>query len=436
MLDNLLSLDNISFLLVFIEGFLSFLSPCVIPLIPIYMSYLAGNAKQTDEEGRITYKQTAVFIHTIFFVLGISFAFFLLGMTFTALGTFFKTNQLLFTRIGGILIISLGLYQVGLLDIKFLHKERKLRLNLINRQMNPLAAFIMGFTFSFAWTPCVGPALSSVLILASGAKSSLIGNLLVLIYAVGFIIPFLLLGLFTSQVLNFLKSKQKLLKYTVKIGGVILILIGIMTFTGWMNGISKYLNKISQPLGSKQEEQNEDTISDKEISKDDNSNDDNSPNNTSEEKEKFPAIDFTLKDQYGNEHTLSDYKGKVVFLNFWATWCNPCLREMPDIEKIYKQYGKNQEEVIILAVANPSSDEYPNNADVSKDEIIAFLDENGYTFPVVFDETGNLLSEYLISAFPTTFLIDKEGNISGYAPGMLTKDMMDNVIEQTLNSTQ
>jgi cytochrome c-type biogenesis protein len=109
---------------------------------------------------------------------------------------------------------------------------------------------------------------------------------------------------------------------------------------------------------------------------------------------------------------------------------------MPDIEKIYKQYGKNQEEVIILAVANPSSDEYPNNADVSKDEIIAFLDENGYTFPVVFDETGNLLSEYLISAFPTTFLIDKEGNISGYAPGMLTKDMMDNVIEQTLNSTQ
>ena len=179
MLDNLLSLDNISFLLVFIEGFLSFLSPCVIPLIPIYMSYLAGNAKQTDEEGRITYKQTAVFIHTIFFVLGISFAFFLLGMTFTALGTFFKTNQLLFTRIGGILIIALGLYQVGLLDIKFLHKERKLRLNLINRQMNPLAAFIMGFTFSFAWTPCVGPALSSVLILASGAKSSLIGNLLV-----------------------------------------------------------------------------------------------------------------------------------------------------------------------------------------------------------------------------------------------------------------
>ena len=134
----------------------------------------------------------------------------------------------------------------------------------------------------------MGPALSSVLILASGAKSSLIGNLLVLIYAVGFIVPFLLLGLFTSQVLNFLKSKQKLLKYTVKIGGVILILIGIMTFTGWMNGISKYLNKISQPLGSKQEEQNEDTISDKEISKDDNSNDDNSPNNTSEEK--FPVM--------------------------------------------------------------------------------------------------------------------------------------------------
>ena len=454
MLENLITLDNISFFLVFIEGLLSFLAPCVIPLIPIYMSYLAGNAKQIDENGQITYRRLTVFLHTMFFVLGISFAFFLLGMAFTALGSFFQTNQLLFTRVGGILIFTLGLYQVGLLDFKFLQRERKIRLNFGKRNMNPLAAFIMGFTFSFAWTPCVGPALSSVLILASGAKSALIGNLLVLLYAIGFIIPFLLLGLFTTQVLNFLKTRKNFLKYTVKLGGIILIIIGIMTFTGWMNGISKYLNKISQPLGSKQEQrddlvEDEDKISSYEdenytddedmTDTDSNANEnDNEANRQSETKEKeiFPAIDFTLTDQYGEEHTLSDYKGKVVFLNFWATWCPPCIKEMPDIEQIYEEYGRNQEDVIILGVANPSSEQYPHNADESKDDIIAFLDDNGYTFPVVFDETGDLLREYFINAFPTTFLIDKEGNIYGYAAAMLSKDMMQNVIRQTLDSTE
>jgi cytochrome c-type biogenesis protein len=95
-------------------------------------------------------------------------------------------------------------------------------------------------------TSCVGPALSSVLILASSARTSLIGNGLVLVYAIGFVIPFLLLGLFTTQVLNFLDKHRKLMKYTVKAGGIILILMGIMTFTGWINGISAYLNSTVQ----------------------------------------------------------------------------------------------------------------------------------------------------------------------------------------------
>ncbi len=464
MFENLVSLDNISYILVFLEGLLSFLSPCVIPLIPIYMSYLAGNAMEKDEEGKISYKRATVFFHTVFFVLGVSFAFFLLGMAFTTLGTFFNKNQLLFTRIGGIVITILGLYQIGLLDFKFLKKERKFHFKFGKGKMNPVVAFFMGFTFSFAWTPCVGPALSSVMILASSAKSTWVGNLLVLLYAIGFIIPFLLLGLFTTEVLNFLKSKQKLLKYTVKIGGLILIIIGVMTFTGWMNGISKYLNKISQPLGSNQEQQIDDAeIIDKEqdivpseaneadnvINETDEqkveadlSNEEDEPGSSTNEqpdktqKEIFPAIDFTLTDQYGNMHTLSDYKGKVVFLNFWATWCPPCKKEMPDIESIYTKYGENKEDVIILGVANPSSDKYPNNQDVSKEDITAFLDNNGYTFPVVFDETGDLLREYFISAFPTTFLIDTDGNIHGYVASMLTQDMMDSVIKQTQDSTK
>jgi cytochrome c-type biogenesis protein len=472
MASGLFTTQHISFFLVFLEGLLSFFSPCVIPLIPIYMSYLAGNAKQILDDGTITYERKKVFLHTVFFVLGISSAFFILGMSFTALGSFFKTNQLLFTRIGGLLIILLGLIQVGFLDFKFFQKERRLNLNIGDKKINPIIAFLMGFTFSFAWTPCVGPALSSVLIMASGSGSSFAGNLLVLVYSFGFVIPFLLLGLFTTQALNFLKKHQKLLKYTVKAGGVLLILIGIMTFTGWMNGISSYLNRFvpQSSLESKEDTEESNDISstppDANNEASDNNTDGTSNNNsntntesandpdgasangetsdnstknensTAPEETKSPAFDFTLVDQYGDEHTLSDYKGKVVFLNFWATWCPPCKKEMPDIEALYNEYGKNEGDVIILGVANPASEEYPNNSDVTKKEVIAFLDDNSYTFPVVFDVTGDVLSNYFISAFPTTFLIDKEGNVYGYASGTLTKDIMTNAIEKTIASTK
>lgn len=461
---------NVSFILVFMEGILSFFSPCVVPLIPIYMGYLAGNAKQTLEDGTITYDRKMVFFHTVFFVLGISSAFFLLGISFTALGTFFKTNQMLFTKIGGILIILLGLVQVGFLEFKFLQRERKFHLNLGNRRINPLIAFLMGFTFSFAWTPCVGPALSSVLIMASSSSNSLLGNLLVLLYAAGFVIPFLLLGLFTTQALNFLKKHQKLLKYTVKAGGILLIIIGIMTFTGWMNTISAYVNRfVPQTSQSSQNGQpsKENTTentgtgktpednSSESFSKDSQGgaadtaeNSSQAPSNAGEadnsgsssdnsaDQKTIPAFDFTLVDQYGNEHTLSDYKGKVVFLNFWATWCPPCKKEMPDIEQFYQNSGKNQEDIIVIGVANPASTEYPKNADVSKEEIISFLEENNYTFPVVFDESGEVLADYYISAFPTTFFINADGNIYGYIPSMMTRDMIDNAIQQTIDSTK
>lgn len=422
MLDGFVAANGVSFILVFLEGILSFFSPCVIPLIPVYMGYLAGSGKRINEDGTVTYDRKKVFSHTMFFALGISFAFFILGMSFTTLGSFFSNNKLLFTRIGAILIVILGLFQLGIFDFSFLQKERKIRFKLADKKMNPILALIMGFTFSFAWTPCIGPALSSVLIMASGATTSVEGNLLVLVYAIGFLIPFLLLGLFTTQVLNFLKSKQKLLKYTIKAGGVILIIMGIMTFTGWMNNISGYLNSFSFNQQSSSQE-----VSDKTKK---------SEAGNSSETTTITAFDFTLTDQYGNKHTLSDYKGKVVFINFWATWCSPCKKELPDIEELYNEYNLNQDEVVFLGIANPSSKEYPNNQDNEKETIKALLDDKGYTFPTLFDETGEVLKNYKISAFPTTFMIDKEGNIVGYVPGMMTKDIMVNVINQTLESTE
>lgn len=130
---------------------------------------------------------------------------------------------------------------------------------------------------------------------------------------------------------------------------------------------------------------------------------------------------------------MSDYQGKVVFLNFWATWCPPCKREMPDIEALYKELGENSGDVVILGVANPKTKNAPYNRELDEQGVRQFLADNGYTFPVVMDGDGQLLGQYGIQAFPTTFMIGADGNVFGYVSGALTKSMMENIIEQTKN---
>jgi len=232
---------NVSTMLVFLEGFISFFSPCVLPLIPVYMSYLAGNGKRVNSDGTITYERKKVLFNTLFFVLGISSVFFILGLSFSALGIFFNKNRDIFSKIGGAIIVILGLVQLDIIKLNFLKMEKRINMD-IGGKMNPILAYIMGFTFSFAWTPCVGPALASVLILASNAENAFAGNMLVFVYALGFIIPFIILGIFTTETLNFFKEKRNLVKYTIKLGGFILVIIGIMTFTGTFTAISRKLS--------------------------------------------------------------------------------------------------------------------------------------------------------------------------------------------------
>lgn len=430
---------SISALTVFLQGLISFLSPCVLPLVPLYIGYLSGGAQTVDPDGTIRYQRKKVLINTLFFVIGISFAFFLLGFGFTALGRFFSGNRTMFARIGGVLIILFGLFQLGLFGSKVMGKEHRLPFNTGKLAMNPLVALLFGFTFSFAWTPCVGPALSSVLLMASSAKSSATGFLLIGLYTIGFILPFLAVGFFTTTLLNFFKQHQKVVKYTVKVGGVLMILMGVMMVTGWMNGVTGYLSKLSGGTNVSSEKtpgkKNKDKSSDDNKASDKDkkdSEDSDKADSKSSENDKQKAPDFTLTDQFGKQHKLSDYRGKVVFLNFWATWCGPCRQEMPDIQALYEERGKNSKDVVVLGVANPKTDKNPNNSDVSEKEVKEFLEENSYTYPVAMDTTGDIFSQYGITSFPTTFMIDKDGNVFGYASGTLTRSVMDDIVKQTI----
>ena len=393
---------------VLLQGFISFFSPCVLPLLPLYIGYLSG--------GTGKWKEGKVLRHTLFFVLGISATFFILGLGVSTLGTFFSSNQALFARIGGVIVFFFGLYQLGVFgNSDVLSQEKRLPFRLDRFAMSPWTAFVMGFTFSFAWTPCVGPTLTSVLLMAATAETRTKGMALIGVYTLGFVIPFLLVGIFTTRVLGFFKKHMSVVQYTVKIGGILMVIMGVMMFTGTMNN---YTNYLSVAPGVESEHEADHTIINESEDETDTAQDDN-------EVSLSPALSFELVDQYGNTHTLDEYKGKVIFLNFWATWCGPCRAEMPEIQDLYEKY-KDSEDVVVLGVAAPSMGQ-----EISKQGIAGFLETNGYTYPVLMDTNWELFKGYGISAFPTTFMIDTDGNVYGAIRGQLTYDIMEDIIRQT-----
>ena len=427
---------GISALTVFLQGLFSFFSPCVLPLVPLYLGYLAGglntggNAKNdADMRANPGFRERMrLFVRVLCFTIGISGAFFVLGLGASAAGSFFRENRMLFARIGGVIVILFGLYQLGVFgSSRALGTEHRLPVRLEKMTMSPVTALIMGFTFSFAWTPCVGPALTSVLLMAGSAQSGGMGFLLIGVYTLGFILPFLAAGIFTASLLAWFKKHGRVVRYTVKIGGVLMILMGLLMFTGKMNDITGYLSTAG---GSTAEETagNEEDAAGNEGDITGNEEDEDAGQNE-ETAETVRAYGFELSDQYGNTHTLEQYEGKVIFLNFWATWCGPCRNEMPEIQKLYEEYAAQGEdaEVAILGVAGPGM-----GGEGSAEDITAFMEENGYTYPVLMDETGEMFSYYGISAFPTTFMIDREGNVFGYVSGQLTEDIMRSIIDQTL----
>ena len=432
---------SVPVLTVFLQGLVSFFSPCVLPLLPLYIGYLSGGTGKRGEDGRIHYERKKVMIHTLCFVIGVSFAFFLLGFGFSAMGNFFKSNQLMFARVGGILVVLFGLYQLGFFGTsQVLGKERRLPFKLDALAMSPFTALLMGFTFSFAWTPCVGPALASVLLMAASASTKAMAFGLIGVYTIGFVLPFLAVGLFTTSLLEFFKTHVNVVKYTVKVGGVLMLVMGLLMFTGRMNAVTGYLSTFQAPFGASDDKTaggngGDDTslgqgAADQGMGEEetDTSAAHTGADEGTAEEQTLPAIDFTLTDQYGNTHTLSDYKGKTVFLNFWATWCPPCRAEMPDIQKLYETYDtEGDDALVVLGIAAPGM-----GSERSEEGIKDFLDEHGYTYPVLMDTTGDIFMGYGVFSYPTTFMIDKDGNVFGYASGQLSEDMMKSIIKQTM----
>ena len=225
-------MENISIAIAFGAGVVSFLAPCVLPIIPGFLSYLAGASLKESES-----KRKEIFLNSLFFVLGFSVIFAILGVLLNTLLEAIAYDVLAWlSRVGGAIIIFFGLYLTGLIHIPFFEREHKFKIGKFKSRY--LTSFAFGAAFAAGWTPCVGAALGAILGLAA-AQPGLAFTLL-LAYALGLGLPFLMVGLFASQAANFINRYARIFKYVNIIFGVILIGLGILMFTQTLSLIANF----------------------------------------------------------------------------------------------------------------------------------------------------------------------------------------------------
>lgn len=218
-------------------GIISFLSPCVLPIVPPYLAYMSGvSISDIQDKSAARHKAT---ITALFFVMGLSTVFILLGFTASAFGAFFLQNQELFAKISGFVVVIFGLHFIGVFRIPFL--DREARVDVGDAGGSSFGAYILGLAFAFGWTPCIGPQLGAILSLAASEASVARGTLLLAIYAAGLGLPFLLAAMFLSRSMHLMNRIKPHLGLIEKIMGVLLIIVGLALITGAFSSFSFWL---------------------------------------------------------------------------------------------------------------------------------------------------------------------------------------------------
>lgn len=232
--------EQITYFVAFTAGLLTYLSPCLLPLIPSFVAYITGisfaDLKDSSKAGATRGK---VIAHSLLFIAGFSLIFILLGLTATALGKVLFQHQKLIRIIGGLLVIFFGVYLTGILRLDFLAKERRLKIS--TKGASYIGSLLIGVTFAAAWTPCAGPILGSILVMA-GTKANMVqGALLLAVYSLGIAVPFFLTALAINSFLAKFNKFQKVIRVINIVGGVFLIVVGILIATNYLSAISERL---------------------------------------------------------------------------------------------------------------------------------------------------------------------------------------------------
>jgi len=232
--------ENISYLVAFMGGVFTFLSPCLLPLIPSFIAYITGvSVKDLEDSTKKAQTRSKVMAHSLLFIAGFSLVFILLGLTATVIGKALFQYQKAIRITGGILIMLFGLYLTGLLKLDFLLKERRLKLPVKNATY--LGSFLIGITFAAAWTPCAGPILGSILVMAGTKANVAQGAKLLTIFSMGIAIPFFITSLLINYFVEYFNKAKKLIAIIDVVGGIFLIIVGILVATNYLSVISERL---------------------------------------------------------------------------------------------------------------------------------------------------------------------------------------------------
>jgi cytochrome c-type biogenesis protein len=233
-------MDNVSFVAAFVAGVLSFISPCVLPLVPGYLSFVSGvTLEQMRQGGEGSRGRGRVFAASLAFVLGFSAVFVSLGASASAVGQFVGENLRVLARIGGIVIILFGLHTMGLLRIRWLYAEKRVQTE--RKPATPAGAFLVGLAFAFGWTPCIGPILAAILAVAATQDTVGQGVQLLAVYSAGLGIPFLLTSLAVDRFFSAFARIRRHYKAIEVTAGALMVAIGVLIFTNRFTLIAQYL---------------------------------------------------------------------------------------------------------------------------------------------------------------------------------------------------
>ena len=375
--------SNITIGIAFVAGILSFLSPCVLPLVPGYISLMSGvSIDRLKEGGSGGNARRAVILNSLAFNAGLSVIFLALGTTAGLVGAAIISNPWV-RGIGGVIIILFGLQLIGLLKISTLYKDTRFFSN--EKPRGALGSFTLGIAFAAGWTPCIGPILGGIIGLAAASGGWRSGLLLSAFYSAGLSIPFLITGLGINQFLAFYGKFRKHLHKVEVVSGVVLIVVGLLVMTGrstllTSSTLAKYLPNAESWIKV-----------------------DPAPAPTA--KVDVPGSTFELAPDVqfqtlaGQPFTLGQLRGNVVLLNFWATYCLPCRDEIPILNAM-----QHELEARGLKIVGASLDDSAAQIESYQKEVRKFEYQ-------VLVGGSDAKAKFAASVLPTTYLIDRDGRI-------------------------
>jgi cytochrome c-type biogenesis protein len=386
----------------FAAGILSFLSPCVLPLVPGYISLISGVSIDNLKEG--VSSRRAVILNSLAFNAGLSVIFLLLGTTAGLVGSALTTNPWV-RIIGGLVIIAFGLQLIGLLKISALYKDTRFFSD--DKPRGIFGSAALGVAFAAGWTPCIGPILGGIIGLAATSGGWRSGLVLSAFYSAGLAVPFLLTGLGINQFLSFYKNFRRHLHKVEVVSGVVLILVGVLVMSGqstilaspklisWIPNLEGWL-KLDQPAKPAV------------------------PATAKNDGNFQPVPDVEFQTLAGQPFRLKELQGQVVLLNFWATYCLPCREEIPALNSLQHELQAQG-----LRIVGASVDDSIDGVNAYQQDVVKFEYQ-----VLVGDSDAKVKFEQAV--LPTTYLIDRQGRIRDKIIGARDKAGWEAVVKPLL----